>query len=383
MDQFPSRRRTVAAIAAGAVLAVLAQPLAMAQEPPPPVFPPPPGQTFPPGTDTPPAPVFPAPQQGFPPAPVFPAGPPEALPAPQFGTPVGPAESPKQILKNMFAASLAAMTTTVGTTVLTGLTQAITGGITSWFSRKKKAEPDVATVAQAPAIAPPPPAFGAPAAASTFPPPPAFAPAAPQFFDAQTGAATAPDPVFAQALAAPDTGGGVFAGLAFEVHAVLPGGAMTPVNPATHEFRTGDRFIVVYRPTLPGQMTVFNINPAGIQSQIDRVDLAAGQLAELGPYEFAAMTGDEQLRLVLSPCSTPELLAATRDIVNVANAAAPALNLAACSPATRSIRDVPTRDIRKVGVEGTTAFALDPVSANEFNSGQVAPREVTIVFRHR
>jgi hypothetical protein len=208
---------------------------------------------------------------------------------------------------------------------------------------------------------------------------------APQFFDAQTGAAAVPDPVFAQALAAPDAGGGVFAGLAFEVHAVLPGGAMTPVNPATHEFRTGDRFIVVYRPTLPGQMTVFNINPAGVQTQIDRVDLAAGQLAQLGPYEFAAMTGDEQLRLVLSPCSTPELLATTRDIVNVANAApaAPALNLAACSPATRSIRDVPTRDIRKVGVEGTTAFALDPVSASEFSSGQVAPREVTIVFRHR
>jgi hypothetical protein len=192
--------------------------------------------------------------------------------------------------------------------------------------------------------------------------------------------------VFAQALAAPaapGTSGEVFAGLAFEVHAVVPGGATIPVNPATHEFRTGDRFVVHYRPTLPGQMTVFNINPAGIQSQIDRVDLAAGQLAQLGPYEFAAMTGDEQLRLVLSPCSTPELLAATRDIVNVANAAPGALNLAACSPVTRSIRDVPTRDIRKVGVEGTTAFALDPVSANEFSSGQLTPREVTIVFRHR
>jgi hypothetical protein len=378
MDQLPSSRCGVAAIAAAAALAVLAQSSAIAQEPPPPVFPPPPAPVLPP------APVFPAPQQAVPPASVFPQQP-EALPAPvpQFGAPLGPAESPKQILKNMFAASLAAMTTTVGTTVLTGLTQAITGGITSWFSRKKKTEPDVATVAQAPAALPP--TFDAGAAVAPIPPPPSFAPVAPQFFDAQTGAAAVPDPVFAQALAAPDAGGGVFAGLAFEVHAVLPGGAMTPVNPATHEFRTGDRFIVVYRPTLPGQMTVFNINPAGVQTQIDRVDLAAGQLAQLGPYEFAAMTGDEQLRLVLSPCSTPELLATTRDIVNVANAApaAPALNLAACSPATRSIRDVPTRDIRKVGVEGTTAFALDPVSASEFSSGQVAPREVTIVFRHR
>lgn len=376
MDQLPSCRRGVAVIAATAALAVLAQSSAMAQEPPPPVFPPPPAPVLPP-------PVFPPPQQGVPPAPVFPEQP-QVLPAPvpQFGIPVGPAEAPKQILKNMFAASLAAMTTTVGSTVLTSLTQAITGGITSWFSRKKKPESDVATVAQAPIVAPPPP-FDPAAAAVPFPPPPSFAPATPQFFDAQTGAPAAPDPVFAQALAAPDTTGGVFAGLAFEVHAVLPGGAMTPVSPATHEFRTGDRFIVVYRPTLPGQMTVFNINPAGVQSQIDRVDLAAGQLAQLGPYEFTAMTGDEQLRLVLSPCSTPELLAATRDIVNVGHAAVPALNLAACSPATRSIRDVPTRDIRKVGVEGTTAFALDPVSANEFSSGQVAPREVTIVFRHR
>jgi hypothetical protein len=44
---------------------------------------------------------------------------------------------------------------------------------------------------------------------------------------------------------------------------------------------------------------------------------------------------------------------------------------------------VQTRDIRKVAVEGMTGFALDPVSAAEFSSGQVTPREVTISFRHR
>jgi hypothetical protein len=345
-----------------AVLAILAASAAPAQElPPPPVFPPP---------EQPAPPVFPA-QPPPAPAPVFPP-PQEAQPVQPFATPqqFGATESPKQILKHMFAASLAAMTTTVGGTVLTGLTEAITGGITNWFKRRPKGQPEAAAPVAAPAAPLPAPVFAQ----------------APQFFDPQTGAAAAPDPVFAQALAAPaapGTSGEVFAGLAFEVHAVVPGGTTIPVNPATHEFRTGDRFVVHYRPTLPGQMTVFNINPAGIQSQIDRVDLAAGQLAQLGPYEFAAMTGDEQLRLVLSPCSTPELLAATRDIVNVANAAPGALNLAACSPVTRSIRDVPTRDIRKVGVEGTTAFALDPVSANEFSSGQLTPREVTIVFRHR
>jgi hypothetical protein len=342
-----------------AAVAVLAASAAHSQQlPPPPVFPQPPPPVFEP---QPPQPA---------PAPVFPAAP-EAQPVQPFAAPpqFGATESPKRILKNMFAASLAAMTTTVGGTVLTGLTEAITGGITNWFKRKPKGQPETAALAAAPAPVPPAPVFAQ----------------APQFFDAQTGAATTPDPAVAQALAAPSVAGvpgEIFAGLAFEVHAVMPGGATVPVNPATHEFRTGDRFVLHYRPTLPGQMTVFNINPAGTQSQIDRVDLAAGQLAQLGPYEFAAMTGDDRLRLVLSPCSTPELLAATRDIVNVAGAAPGALNLAACSPVTRSIRNVPTRDIRKVGVDGTTAFALDPVSASEFGSGQLAPREVTIVFRH-
>jgi len=377
MEQPQARRPYHREILAVAVLAVLAAHAATAQElPPPPVFP-----------QAPPPPVFePQPPQPVP-APVFPAAP-EAQPVQPFAAPpqFGAAESPKRILKNMFAASLAAMTTTVGGTVLTGLTDAIAGGITSWFKRKPKGQPEAAALVAAPAAPSPAPVFDpATAAQPALPPPPVFA-QAPQFFDPQTGAAAAPDPVFAQAFPAPAAPGAlaeIFAGLAFEVHAVMPGGASVPVNPATHEFRTGDRFVLHYRPTLPGQMTVFNINPAGIQTQIDRVDLAAGQLAQLGPYEFSAMTGDDRLRLVLSPCSTPELLAATRDIVNVANAAPGALSLAACSPVTRSIRDVPTRDIRKVGVEGTTAFALDPVSASEFGSGQLAPREVTIVFRHR
>ncbi len=357
-----NRGTICACIGAGALAAFCG--IAAAQDPPPPVFPPQPAQAPPPVFSPPPDPAA---------APVFA---PQPQPAPQFFDPgvqpAAPIESPKQTMKRMFAGTLATLTQTAGTVILGGLTQAIAGGLTSWFSRKPKAQPEVA-VAQAA----PPPVFSAAAA-------PAFA-GAPQFFDTQTGAATVPDPVFAQALAAPVASNEIFAGLAFEVHAVVAGGGTSPVNPATHEFHTGDRFIVFYRPTLPGQMDVFNINPAGVQSQIDRVDLAAGQLAQLGPYEFAAMTGDEQLRLVLSPCSTPELLATTRDIVNVANAApaAPSFNLAGCSPVTRSIREVRTRDIRKVAVEGTTGFALDAVSATEFSSGQVTPREVTIRFRHR
>jgi hypothetical protein len=115
------------------------------------------------------------------------------------------------------------------------------------------------------------------------------------------------------------------------------------------------------------------------------VNTAAGQLTTLGPYEFTAATGDESLRLVLSPCGSPELLASTRDIVNVANASSSAggATLPPCGNAAGgSLGQVRARDIQKVGVEGSTSFALDPISQSELAGGQLAPREVTIVFHH-
>lgn len=389
-------------LAAGGLAAMAS--LAMAQEvPPPPAFPAPPPD-FPAATEQVQAP--PPPPEFLPPPPAAPVqAPPPPFGDPSFQAAAPSGQSPRQTLKRLFAGTLATVAQTTGTTLLVGLTQVITGGLTDWFSRKLKVQPgtvpgmvpDAQAFPPAPAFPPPPP--GTPAPPPEFlPPPPVFAdsqqvappefanaPPPPQFFDAQTGAVTAPDPAFAAALAAPADSTAVFAGLAYEVHAVGPNGATMPVNPATHEFRTGDRFVVFYRPTLPGQMDVINVNPAGQRTQIDRVDLAAGQLAQLGPYEFAALTGDEQLKLVLSPCQTPALMAATRDIINVSAApvSTPEFSLAGCSPVTRSIRDVQTRDIRKVAVEGTTGFALDPVSAAEFSSGQVTPREVTISFRHR
>ena len=36
-----------------------------------------------------------------------------------------------------------------------------------------------------------------------------------------------------------------------------------------------------------------------------------------------------------------------------------------------------------VAVEGNTGFAFDPVSSQELQSGQLAPREFTVMFRHR
>ena len=182
---------------------------------------------------------------------------------------------------------------------------------------------------------------------------------------------------------------GIYAGIAYEVHALSSDGHWTPVDPTTFQFRSGDRFMVYYRPALPGRMQIYNVNPAGQQTLIDATDMAAGQLAGLGPYEFTNLTGDESLRLVLSPCSTPQLLVATRDIVK-ADMPAPTnaqtgggVRLENCSvTATRSV-DVRTRDIRKVAADGTTSFALDPVSPQELASGNVDSREVTIVFHHR
>jgi hypothetical protein len=185
----------------------------------------------------------------------------------------------------------------------------------------------------------------------------------------------------------------LYAGIAYEVHAVRPGvGDSVPVNPAMYEFRTGDRFLVHYRPSMPGRMEVYNVNPLGQTTLIDSVNMAAGQLSTLGPYEFAATKGDESLRLVLSPCSTPQLLVASRDIINVSNTMQPGmqsgggLQLNNCSTlTTRSVGKggVRTRDIRNVALDGGTSFALDPLSRQELTSGSVAPREVTIRFHHR
>ena len=52
------------------------------------------------------------------------------------------------------------------------------------------------------------------------------------------------------------------------------------------------------------------------------------------------------------------------------------------APVARGLA-VQTRDIEKVGVEGSTSFTLDPVSPLELKAGQVKPRQVINVFHHR
>jgi hypothetical protein len=208
-----------------------------------------------------------------------------------------------------------------------------------------------------------------------------------QVYDAHTGQLTSAVGTAYQQVGSRGLDATLYAGIAYEVHAVAAGGTTVAVNPASHLFHTGDRFVVHYRPSMPGRMDVYNINPSGQRTRIDSVTMAAGQLATLGPYEFSSQTGDESLRLVLSPCTSPALLVATRDIVRVAATAAPsaspAIRLGACDAPESRDPSVTTRDIAKVAVDDGTAFALDPVSQRELSSGQVMAREVNIVFHHR
>jgi hypothetical protein len=119
-------------------------------------------------------------------------------------------------------------------------------------------------------------------------------------------------------------------------------------------FHTGDRFQVYYRPNLPGRVQVINIDPRGSPTNIDAVEVAAGQLVALGPYQFVDMKGDEMLKLVLEPCSSPVLTAATRGILKVAAASPakePAMRIGECAdPRTRGLPRK-TRAIRKATME--------------------------------
>jgi hypothetical protein len=176
------------------------------------------------------------------------------------------------------------------------------------------------------------------------------------------------------------------AGVAYEVHLIGSDGSARAVDPARYQFHTGDRFQLHYRPTLPGRVQVFNVNPLGAESRIDTVEVAAGQLASLGPYRFVEPRGDETMKLVLEPCSTPLLTAATRSIVKVAAPSvaedAP-LRIGTCGDVTaRGLRAKP-RSIRKTTMDGATAFALDPLSADEIGTGQIGARELQIALRHR
>lgn len=327
-------------------------------------------------------------------------------------------------MRQLFAGTLAAVAGGLSAGVSAGLTNSVNGAIVDWFGDPYRAGPAPPGVAPVPpygqqtpqdpyaAQSPSPyPAQNTPAPQDPYATPGAQDPyasqaapnpgagqsaydpyaAQPQYPGAAPAAPSAyppayPDPYSQPAPASPPSApqAELHAGIAYEVHALGPGGSSTPVDTRTRSFATGERFIVYYRTTLPGKVTVHNVNPHGQERRIDSIDVAAGQLATLGPYEFRDIKGDEVLRLHLTPCRTDTLILATRDIIKVgAPASGSALNLAECGGiATRSAA-VRTRDIVKVGVEGSTSFAFDPLMQQELATGQFAPRELTIVFRHR
>lgn len=340
--------------------------------------------------------------------------------------------------KQLFAGTLTAVLQTTGVGLVTGLTQMMTGAISNWFNRPRKGQ-------AANIVADPNAGMGAmpPMAAGTYDPmagmqPPPMPPPTDGMQPGSMGGMQSPgpgNPGGGMPGAPPDpmagmqspgatpgyppdaTGGGmqvsggaqmgrpqpsmppaIYAGLAYEVQAISRTGATMTVDPATHTFTTGDRFVVMYRPSLPGQVALYNTTfgpdgrPLGPEKLVDTVNVAAGELTRLGPYEFRNNQGREALRLLLTACRNEALMATTRDIVKVddapvaaqAAAAPPAINFQNCSNvATRDVDRPQPRDIVKVSAEEGTIFALDPVSPQEIQAGNIAPRELTLTFNHR
>jgi hypothetical protein len=173
------------------------------------------------------------------------------------------------------------------------------------------------------------------------------------------------------------------AGVAYQVSVVGRDGSRVLVDPTQRSFATGERVEVSYRTNLPGLVEVFNIDSTGREERIDQKQLGAAQLAVLGPYEFVNATGSETLRINLRPCVGGAAGSSTRSMIRAQVNPELAGALVGCDdPALRQQR-VGTRGIVKVAVDGGTNFALDPVSRAEIDSGQIAPREVSIRFLHR
>lgn len=118
---------------------------------------------------------------------------------------------------------------------------------------------------------------GAPAAGQSYAPP------APQVYDTRTGQLVtgAANPYSTRGVGMEN---GIYAGIAYEVDAIGADGHTAPINTVTYEFHTGDKFTVYYRPSLPGHMEIYNVNPQGQQTLIDSSTMAAGQMVALGPY---------------------------------------------------------------------------------------------------
>lgn len=306
------------------------------------------------------------------------------MPDPNMQPP--PQPPPKQNpFKQLFAGTLTAVLQASGAGLAAGLTTAMTGAIQNWFNKPPKGAASMAGDPSAGMGGMPGQMPGA-AMPTGMPDPMGGMPASGMPSGDMTAAAQAP-----MGMPASPMPPSLYAGLAYEVQTIGRSGETMTVDPATHYFATGDRFVVLYRPSLPGQVAIYNVNPLGQEKKIDAVNVAAGELTRLGPYEFRHNAGTEIMRLILSPCLNDGLMATTRDIVKVdemqpVGAASPpssALNLPSCSMVAARSERPQTRDIVKVGAEEGTMFALDPVAQQEVQTGNYTARELTLTFNHR
>jgi hypothetical protein len=265
-----------------------------------------------------------------------------------------PAKPPSA--RELFAQTLSTVLQGTLSAASMGLTQLLVGKISAWFSRSGDGGGSSASPA-APGHA----GFANDAAAGSAVP---------------TGYSYDPNQI-------------VHAGLAYEIHLLTPGGGARAVDPQSHIFATGDRFLLLLRPSLPGWIDVSNIDPAGRERTLDSRKMAGAELLTLGPYEFVDVKGTDVLRLVVSPCATPNLIAQTRSIVRAEptvehGQAESGVPISVCADArTRSAVEVKTRTIVAVESDGGTSFALDPLRVAELGSGELQPREVLIALQHR
>jgi hypothetical protein len=311
----------------------------------------------------------------------------------------------------LFAGALAMVAKSVGATVVSSLSQ----GIVNWFNSsgtgaQSAANPWMApppmmgataypgALPQQPAMGYPQPVPGAMPPGTPLPgslPPGAMTPGAmplPYMLPPNPGAPgmqAAPYPTTGTPMTSAPTSVSppaptLYAGIAFEVHVPGAGGTETAVDPGSYVFHSGERFLVYYRPSLPGRVHVFNVSPTGEVIPIETLTLAGAQLAKLGPYQLTDPAGDEALRLVLEPCSSAELVAATRNIVKATDSGSGSdLSLGSCPTSALPAAGVGTRNIVKTTMDGNTGFALDPVNNQELASGHLLARETTIAIHHR
>ena len=165
-------------------------------------------------------------------------------------------------------------------------------------------------------------------------------------------------------------------GLAYEVYSMGTGGDPLRVDPAGHTFRTGEMFYVRYVPNVPGMVEAVNVNAAGKTFTLGSWTVQAGQeirLPAAGAFQFQGQTGQEQLRLTLTPCASG---AAGRDIVIAAGGAQAGAMLGQCGQQAPRTRDI------VVNVQGTTAYGVAAVGDDERGRGRYDARAVTITLRH-